>query len=107
MSAVDYLHARAALSELHASFTEMFEQRYDAILTPTASGTAPAGTRVHRRADLLRDCGRSAGMPALSVPIMHGANGLPLGVQLVGPRHADARLLRTARWLVAHVERDQ
>ena len=47
------------------------------------------------------------GMPALSVPLMQGANGLPLGVQLVGPRHGDARLLRTARWLVAHVERDQ
>jgi Asp-tRNA(Asn)/Glu-tRNA(Gln) amidotransferase A subunit family amidase len=40
-------------------------------------------------------------MPALSVPLMQGANGLPLGVQLVGPRHGDARLLRTARWLVA------
>ena len=31
---------------------------------------------------------------------MQGAEGLPLGVQLVGPRHGDARLLRTARWLV-------
>lgn len=25
--------------------------------------------------------------------------GRPLGVQLVGPPHGDARLLRTARWL--------
>jgi Asp-tRNA(Asn)/Glu-tRNA(Gln) amidotransferase A subunit family amidase len=30
---------------------------------------------------------------------MQGENGLPLGVQLVGRRHYDARLLRTARWL--------
>ncbi|HEV8142275.1 MAG TPA: amidase family protein, partial [Methylomirabilota bacterium] len=43
------------------------------------------------------------GMPALSVPLMQGANGLPLGVQLVGARHADGRLLRTARWLVAEL----
>jgi aspartyl-tRNA(Asn)/glutamyl-tRNA(Gln) amidotransferase subunit A len=42
-------------------------------------------------------------MPALSVPLMQGENGLPLGVQLVGPRGGDARLLRTARWLVARV----
>jgi Asp-tRNA(Asn)/Glu-tRNA(Gln) amidotransferase A subunit family amidase len=77
----------------------MFEQRYDAILTPAASGTAPAG---------LASTGDPAfcalwtlcGMPALSLPLMKGANGLPLGVQLVGARHADARLLRTARWLV-------
>jgi Asp-tRNA(Asn)/Glu-tRNA(Gln) amidotransferase A subunit family amidase len=34
---------------------------------------------------------------------MQGANGLPLGIQLVGPQHGDARLLRTARWLVDHV----
>ena len=27
-------------------------------------------------------------------------DGLPLGVQLVGRRDNDARLLRTARWLV-------
>jgi Asp-tRNA(Asn)/Glu-tRNA(Gln) amidotransferase A subunit family amidase len=30
---------------------------------------------------------------------MQGANGMPLGVQLVGRRGYDARLLRTARWL--------
>ena len=98
----DYLRARARVPELHASFTELFEQRYDAILTPAARGTAPAG---------LESTGDPAycmlwtlcGMPALSVPLMQGANGLPLGVQLVGPRHGDARLLRTARWLVAHV----
>ena len=43
-------------------------------------------------------------MPAVSLPLMQGENGLPLGVQLVGPRHGDARLLRTARWLAAQVE---
>ena len=37
---------------------------------------------------------------------MQGANGLPLGVQLVGARHRDARLLRTARWLVTHLAND-
>ena len=42
-------------------------------------------------------------MPALSLPLMHGPDGLPLGVQLVGRRHDDARLLRTARWLEGQV----
>jgi Asp-tRNA(Asn)/Glu-tRNA(Gln) amidotransferase A subunit family amidase len=46
-------------------------------------------------------------MPALALPLLHGANGLPLGVQLVGQRHRDARLLRTARWLVAQVAGDE
>jgi Asp-tRNA(Asn)/Glu-tRNA(Gln) amidotransferase A subunit family amidase len=100
ISAPEYLRALARIPPLVAGFTELFEQRYDAILTPAAAGTAPAG---------LGSTGDPAfcalwtlaGMPAVSLPIMRGASGLPLGVQLVGPRHGDARLLRTARWLVA------
>jgi Asp-tRNA(Asn)/Glu-tRNA(Gln) amidotransferase A subunit family amidase len=100
--AFEYLRALAGIPRLIASFTELFEQRFDAILTPSAFGTAPMG---------LESTGDPAfctlwtlcGMPAVSVPLMQGAHGLPLGVQLVGPRHGDARLLRTARWLVAKV----
>jgi Asp-tRNA(Asn)/Glu-tRNA(Gln) amidotransferase A subunit family amidase len=35
---------------------------------------------------------------------MRGENGLPLGVQLVAARGDDARLLRTANWLVGRSE---
>jgi Asp-tRNA(Asn)/Glu-tRNA(Gln) amidotransferase A subunit family amidase len=45
-------------------------------------------------------------MPALNLPLMRGENGLPLGIQLVGARQDDARLLRTARWLVGRVQAD-
>jgi Asp-tRNA(Asn)/Glu-tRNA(Gln) amidotransferase A subunit family amidase len=100
--AVDYQRAVARIQPLQESFLELFEQRYDAILTPAAFGTAPKG---------LASTGDPAfcalwtlcGMPAVSLPLMQGANGLPLGVQLVGPRYGDARLLRTARWLVGQV----
>ncbi len=96
--AFEYLQARAALPPLHALFAEQFERGYDAILTPAAEGTAPAG---------LESTGEPTfctlwtllGLPAVSVPLLQGANGLPIGVQLVGPRHGDGRLLRTARWL--------
>ncbi|MEE9152933.1 MAG: amidase family protein, partial [candidate division NC10 bacterium] len=39
------------------------------------------------------------GMPAISLPILQGTRGMPMGVQLVGPKFDDAQLLRTARWL--------
>src|SRR5437762_1623513 len=100
--ALDYPRALARVPELDASVAELFAQRYDAILTPAAPGTAPEGlgsTGDPAFCTLWTLCG----MPALSVPLMQGVNGLPLGVQLVGPRHGDARLLRTARWLVGHV----
>jgi Asp-tRNA(Asn)/Glu-tRNA(Gln) amidotransferase A subunit family amidase len=101
--ALDYLDARARAVQLADGLVEMFEQRYDAILTPAASGTAPRGLEstgdpVHCAVWTL------CGMPAISLPLLQGSNGLPLGVQLVGPRHGDARLLRTAHWLVSRVE---
>jgi Asp-tRNA(Asn)/Glu-tRNA(Gln) amidotransferase A subunit family amidase len=100
--APEYLAAKAAAGPLMATFTELFEQRYDAILTPAVDGTAPAG---------LESTGDPAfctlwtmlGLPSMSLPLLQGANGLPLGVQLVGPRHGDGRLLRTARWLAQSV----
>ena len=100
--AIDYLRARTRGPELHESLAELFTLRYDAILTPAAAGTAPPGltsTGDPAFCTLWTLCG----MPAVSVPLMQGAHDLPLGVQLVGPRHGDARLLRTARWLVTQL----
>jgi Asp-tRNA(Asn)/Glu-tRNA(Gln) amidotransferase A subunit family amidase len=101
--ALDYQRALARVRPLSESFLELFEQRYDAILTPAAPGTAPAGLASTGDA-VFCALWTLCGMPALSLPLMQGANGLPLGVQLVGPRDGDARLLRTARWLVASAE---
>ncbi len=100
--AVDYQRALSRIAPVHESFLELFEQRYDAILTPAAPGTAPRGlasTGDPSFCTLWTYCG----MPAISLPLLEGANGLPIGVQLVGPRNGDARLLRTSRWLAARV----
>src|SRR6185436_18675059 len=95
----DYLQARAHVPALVAGYAELFEQRYDAILTPAAPGTAPKG--LESTGDpMFNTMWTLCGMHAVTLPLMRGANGLPLGVQLVGPRHGDGRLLRTARWLV-------
>jgi Asp-tRNA(Asn)/Glu-tRNA(Gln) amidotransferase A subunit family amidase len=95
---VEYQRVLRRLPQLRQSFEEMFTERYDAILTPAATGAAPEG---------LASTGDPAfcslwtlsGLPALSMPLLQASNGLPLGVQLVGRRNYDARLLRTARWL--------
>ncbi len=103
--ALDYQRALARIRPMYESFVELFEQRYDAILTPAAPGTAPKGlasTGDPSFCTLWTLCG----MPAVSLPLMQGTNGLPQGVQLVGPRDGDARLLRTARWLAARVAAD-
>jgi Asp-tRNA(Asn)/Glu-tRNA(Gln) amidotransferase A subunit family amidase len=103
LSALDYQRAIASSALVAESLEELLVERYDAILTPAAPGTAPAG---------LNSTGDPAfctlwtllGMPALTLPLMTGANGLPLGVQLVGRRHCDAQLMRTARWVQQRVQ---
>ena len=100
VQAPDYLRALSQVGPAYESFVELFEQRYDAILTPAAPSAAPKGlasTGDPSFCTLWTLCG----MPAISLPLLQSTNGLPIGVQLVGPRHGDARLLRTARWLAA------
>jgi Asp-tRNA(Asn)/Glu-tRNA(Gln) amidotransferase A subunit family amidase len=101
--AVDYLYALAQVPRLAAGFDEVFE-RFDAILTAAAPGAAPYG---------LESTGDPAfctlwtlcGMPAITLPLALASNGLPIGIQLVGRRGDDARLLRTANWLVRRAQR--
>jgi len=102
IAALDYQKALARIPMLNEAFGDVYA-RYNAILTPAAPGTAPQGleaTGDPAFCTLWTLCG----MPAISLPLMRGANGLPLGAQLVGPRGGDARLLRDARWLMAQVE---
>ena len=40
-----------------------------------------------------------ANVPAMSVPMGFTSDGLPVGLQIVGPRHADARVLQAAHAL--------
>jgi Asp-tRNA(Asn)/Glu-tRNA(Gln) amidotransferase A subunit family amidase len=98
IKAVDYLAALANAQRYAASLADVFNE-YDAILTPATAGVAPKG---------LSATGDPAfctlwtltGLPSLSLPLLAGEGGLPLGVQLVGPAGHDARLLRTAGGLI-------
>ena len=99
---VDHRRAIAGVGPMNESFEELFTQRYDAILTPAALGAAPKGlasTGNPAMCTLWTLCG----LPALTLPLLQAGNGLPIGVQLVGRRNYDARLFRTARWLIEKV----
>ena len=96
--ALDYNRAKDWIRVLNAGLQEVFE-RYDAILTPASTGEAPKGldsTGDPAFCTLWTLCGT----PAVSLPLLTGSNDLPIGVQLVGPRGEDGRLLRNAKWLV-------
>ena len=100
--ATDYLSALGRINLVHESLLELFEQRYDAILTPAAPSAAPKGL-ANTGDPVFCTLWTLCGMPAVSLPLLQSSIGMPLGVQLVGPRYGDGRLLRTARWLAQHV----
>lgn len=101
--AVDYNLAVERRFELVAALDEIFAD-YDAILTPAATGEAPLGLEA-TGSPIFCTLWTLCGVPAITLPLLQGEDGMPLGVQLVGvqlvgAKGDDARLLRTARWLV-------
>ncbi len=100
VAATDYVRAVARIPLFNRALDEIFD-RYDAILTPAAPGEAPGLETTG--SPIFCTIWSLLGTPAVSLPLLHGSNDLPIGVQLVGQRGNDARLLRTARWLVERV----
>jgi Asp-tRNA(Asn)/Glu-tRNA(Gln) amidotransferase A subunit family amidase len=102
--AVRYLAALDWREVLHAAHERLFD-RYDAILTPAAAGEAKPG-ETETASSAFCTPWTLLGVPAVSLPLMEGPDGMPVGVQLVGRRGYDGRLLRTARWLVRLLTED-
>jgi Asp-tRNA(Asn)/Glu-tRNA(Gln) amidotransferase A subunit family amidase len=94
--AVEYTGAVAGKEALNGSLDFVFDE-YDAIVTPAAPGEAPLGMETGN--PVFCTLWTYLGTPAITLPLLASEAGLPLGVQLVGRRGNDARLLRTARWL--------
>jgi Asp-tRNA(Asn)/Glu-tRNA(Gln) amidotransferase A subunit family amidase len=101
--AMDRQRALGKVPILVQALEEIFA-RYDAILTPATTGEAPASLASTGN-PIFCTIWTLCGVPAVTLPLLRGPQGLPLGVQLVGRRHDDARLLRTARWLSAFAAR--
>ena len=60
----------------------------DFILTPAAAGPAPRG-HAFTGAPAFNKCWTVLGWPCLHVPVLCNAEGLPVGVQLIGPWKRD------------------
>ncbi len=98
-------NARAVLDGLRASAGKIFDQ-VDVLITPTV-GVPPfhiTGDWTHeqlRAVELftLRNTRpfNALGLPAISVPCGFTTQGLPIGMQIVGPPKGEARILALAR----------
>jgi amidase len=71
---------------------------FDAVMTPAAPGPAPKGL-TNTGPPTFQAPWHLLQMPAVSLPAFVSSEGMPIGLQLVGQRHADHHLLDVARWV--------
>jgi Asp-tRNA(Asn)/Glu-tRNA(Gln) amidotransferase A subunit family amidase len=96
-SAVDYVEALEAREQLRLAFRRVAAP-FDALITPATLGIAPKFEQGTGDPSLATPWTLLAA-PALTLPLLTGDEGMPVGVQLVGAPFSDDRMLRAALWL--------
>ena len=86
--------ALSRVEEQRTRLGQIFED-YDALLTLAAPGEAPYGLSSTGDA-VFSVIWTLMGVPAITLPMLVGEDGLPIGIQLIGARGEDAKLLAIA-----------
>jgi len=101
VTAVDYLHAMRLRAPMRRAWAEMF-RKVDVLAAPSRATVSYPVDRTFDKAypgiGASSPIGASnlVGVPAVSVPNGFGQNGLPTGIQLVGPAWGERALLELA-----------
>jgi aspartyl-tRNA(Asn)/glutamyl-tRNA(Gln) amidotransferase subunit A len=107
----DLLAGEAERARLHRRFADLYQQ-YDLLLTPTTPHVAPLAETVYHSPsyDRWRDAVgytvpfNLTGQPAASLPCGVTAAGLPVGLQIVGPKYAEQLVLEASMAIEAIVQ---
>ncbi len=103
VTAVDYLNAADEKIRLLDILNELVFEEFDAIIAPAATGEAP-GSLETTGDPIFCSLWSFLGLPAVTLPLMQGPTGLPLGVQVIGPINGDQQLMQVAQWIEAGLE---
>jgi Asp-tRNA(Asn)/Glu-tRNA(Gln) amidotransferase A subunit family amidase len=93
-TAADHRHALRTAEAQRERFAVLMRS-FDAILCLAAAGEAPLGLS-SIGAPVMNAAWTALHVPCLTLPAMHGATGLPIGLQLVADRYRDVALLSIA-----------
>ena len=96
-TAVEYLAALASREVLNRALEPLFAVA-DVLVMPSAPDHAPQDHNTTGD-PVFNGIWTLCGTPSLTLPLFQAENAMPIGMQLVAPRGADARLLRVAQWL--------
>lgn len=107
LTALDVYAASAGRARWYAALQQAFE-RYDFLVLPTAQ-VFPFDASIHWPKSIAGKTmdtyhrwmevvipGTLAGCPVINVPAGFGATGLPMGLQIIGPRYKDFAVLQMA-----------
>lgn len=89
-------------AECRVKFDALFAD-FDVVLTPASTGEAPEGLQTTGN-HIFNAMWTLLHAPCLAIPCTVGAKGLPVGIQIVGPRFADARLTRIGEALAPFID---
>jgi Asp-tRNA(Asn)/Glu-tRNA(Gln) amidotransferase A subunit family amidase len=91
-----YLEAQQLAAECRWESIQLFHD-HDVLLAPSVRGEAPVG--LESTGDpLFCRMWTLLGLPCVSLPGIHGPDGLPLGAQIIGPMYGDGLALSVAGW---------
>jgi Asp-tRNA(Asn)/Glu-tRNA(Gln) amidotransferase A subunit family amidase len=91
-----YLEAQKLAAECRWESIQLFHD-HDVLLAPSVRGEAPVG--LESTGDpLFCRMWTLLGLPCVSLPGIHGPDGLPLGAQIIGPMYGDGLTLSVADW---------
>lgn len=96
----DYREARAFAERCRLAVDDVMRD-CDVLLVPAASGEAPIGLDSTGNATFCA-IWTTMHVPAMTLPLFRGPNGLPVGAQFVAPRNADRKLMAACRWVMRH-----
>ncbi len=99
-AATDYGDYRGALALAERGRIELQSLAHDVdvLIAPSACGEAPVGLEATGDPIFSR-MWTLLGSPCISLPMGLGSNGMPLGLQLIGPMHDEEALFRAASWV--------
>jgi amidase len=97
-----YVAAQRQAVAFRAHVDSLFD-KVDVLLTASAPGEAPEGI-AFTGDPVFNSIWTLAHTPCVTLPAGTGSKGLPLGIQLVGQRHDDDRVLSIAAWVAAHLD---
>lgn len=100
----EYAKQRKFAEECRNSVNDIFGD-FDAIICPSAPGEAPAGMATGD--PIFQVVWTLLGVPVLNLPVGTGPTRLPVGVQLIGRRHDDAKVLALGKYLTQRLSQVQ